>query len=736
MTGQRRYGRWLPPLAAGLIVGAVETVLAVAFAAFVFGGLLAGHLGDGIAMYLAAAALVLSIMAWRAGSRGVVGSVQDAAAAVLAVVAATTAARVADLARVATMGGVRDYEAPDVFLTVVAATLVVTVLCGIAFLALGNLRIGNLVRFVPYPVVGGFLAGTGWLLLNGGIYVASGVSPHLRTIEQLARPYALMRWVPALAFGVVLLLAVRIARRPMVIPAAIAIGLAAFVVGMLVTGSSIQTARDGAWLLGPLESTRWQPWTLRALTGADWSTVLGQWAAIATAVFVAAIAILFNISGSEVVHDRDLDTNEELRDAGVMNVVSGALGGIPGYHALSLTALAARMRVDARATGLIAAAVPAAAVVFGAAVVELIPRMIVGGVLMFLGLAFIVEWVWDKRRVLPPLEYGVVLVILVAIVVRGFLPGVVLGLVLAAVLFAVRYGRTEFVREVPFGDTYRSNVDRPPAERAELRDLAEQVQILRVSGFLFFGSTVGLLARIRRRAQAEPRFLVIDLRRVTGVDPSAVAAFVKVLRLAEAGRFEVVLAGASDAVRAQLERGGVGERDGVLRFEPDLDRALQRCEDALLGTGADAVGLEVDLDGQGGLPRGVVPYLERLSVPEGTVLIRQDEPPGDVYLLGSGRLAVHALTAEGTTVRLRTLRPGVVVGEVALYTGEPRTADVVAETPAVVFRCSRGSIELMEASDPELAAALHRWLATTLAARLNDTLRAADALLDERSGRP
>ena len=115
--------------------------------------------------------------------------------------------------------------------------------------------------------------------------------------------------------------------------------------------------------------------------------------------------------------------------------------------------------------GLIAAAVPLAGVIVGASVIELIPRMIVGGVLVFLGLAFLVEWVWDKRKVLPPLEYGVVLVILAAIIARGFLPGVVVGLVLAVVLFAVNYGRTELVREVDFGETYHSNVDRPPAER-------------------------------------------------------------------------------------------------------------------------------------------------------------------------------------------------------------------------------------------------------------------------------
>jgi SulP family sulfate permease len=72
----------------------------------------------------------------------------------------------------------------------------------------------------------------------------------------------------------------------------------------------------------------------------------------------------------------------------------------------------------------------------------------------------------------------------------------------------------------------------------------------------------------------------------------------------------------------------------------------------------------------------------------------------------------------------------VVVGEVAHYTGVPRTADVVTETPAVVLRLSYDAIARIEADQPELAAALHRWLAWTLAERLGDTLRTFDAMLD------
>jgi SulP family sulfate permease len=722
-------------VAAGVIIGAVEAVLAIAFAALIFGGVLVGKLGDAIGLYLVAAALTLGILAWRAGSRGVVGSVQDAAAAVLAVVASTTAAKAANITRVAETAAVGHVETPDVFLTVIAATLVVTVLCGVVFLVLGTFKLGNLVRYIPYPVVGGFLAGTGWLLFKGGIYVASGVEVHgsRRSFRLLTSTNTLEHWVPAFVFGLVLLLGVRLVRRPMVIPVVLAAGLALFALGMVMTGSSLDAAREGRWLLGPFETTRlWQPWTLRSLSGADWSAVFQQWAGIATAVLVAAIAILFNISGTEVVLHRDLDTNRELRDAGLLNVVSGALGGIPGYHALSLTALSEAMSVNARVAGLVGALVPLGAVVFGASFIELIPRVIVGGVLVFLGLAFLVEWVWDKRKVLPRVEYAVVLVILAGVVAKGFLPGVVLGLVMAVVLFAVSYGRIELVREVPFGETYRSNVDRPAAERALLRSLSDRVQILRVHGFVFFGSANGLLERIRKRAEEGGlRYLVLDLQRASGVDASAAVALAKVSHVAEASGFELVLAGASDDVRSRLERGGVVEAPGVVSFAPDLDRGLQRCEDGLLEE-AGAVAAD-PAAGNGvvvGMPPGLMPYVERISLPEGAVLIRQDEPPDDVFVLASGSLRVELVTPEGRRMRMRTVLPGVVVGEVAMYLGVPRTADVVAEVPSEVLRLGRASIERLESEDPELAAALHRWLATTLAVRLGDTMRVFDALLD------
>jgi SulP family sulfate permease len=698
------------------VIGALEVVVAASFAGLVFSGLLKRYVSDGIALYLAAATIALAFLAWRGGAKGVVGSLQPPTPAVLAALATPVALHAFG------SGG------PD-FLTVVLATVVVTVAAGITCVVLGIQRRGDLLRFVPYSVVGGFLAGVGWLLIGGGVAVTVNESPFLLPIADLLPREALVRWAPAVFIGALLLVSSRVVKRSFAVPVVLVAAIAAFAIGLAVTGSSIDEARSDGWLLlGAFDDApRWQPWSTNAIVDADPIALLEQAPGIAAAILITVLGLSYNVNATEVVLDRDLDTNRELRDAGVLNVVSGALGGIPGYHALSLTALAARMSVDARTAGLVAAAVPLAAIVFGASVIALIPRMVVGGVLVFLGLAFIVEWVWDKRKVLPRVEYLIVVVILAGIILKGFLPGVVLGLVMAVVLFAVSYGRIELVREVAFGDTYRSNVDRSPAEREALRRLGERVAVFRLNGFVFFGSANALVERIRTRVEASPlRFLVMDLRRVSGVDSSAVASFVKVSHLAQANGFELVLAGASGAVRAQLERGGVAE-GGVVAFVPDLDRGLQRCEDVLLA--------ETSLGGGDGawateMPAGLRPYLEREELPEGAVLIRRDEQPRDVFVLSSGRLRVQTETETGTPMRLRTIRPGVVVGEVAMYTGARRTADVVAETPVEVLRLTTAAIERIEAEDPGLASAVHRWLARTLAERLAETQRAVEAVVD------
>ncbi|MFP4635970.1 MAG: cyclic nucleotide-binding domain-containing protein, partial [Nitriliruptoraceae bacterium] len=82
----------------------------------------------------------------------------------------------------------------------------------------------------------------------------------------------------------------------------------------------------------------------------------------------------------------------------------------------------------------------------------------------------------------------------------------------------------------------------------------------------------------------------------------------------------------------------------------------------------------------------------------------------------------------GVRRRLRTMLPGTVIGEVAAYLDVPRSADVIAEDDVVVQRLPDASWDRLAQEDPELAAAVHSWLARQLATRLTATLRTLQAL--------
>jgi SulP family sulfate permease len=252
---------------------------------------------------------------------------------------------------------------------------------------------------------------------------------------------------------------------------------------------------------------------------------------------------------------------------------------------------------------------------------------------------------------------------------------------------------------------------------------------------MFFGTANALLERVRalaEDAEARVRFIVLDFRGVSGADSSAVLVFHKVTQLAESHGFEVVFTAVPDRVLRQLEHGGIDGDVRDVRFESDLDHGLQWCEDALLGT--DTVVDVGDVRSAAGMPIELAarlePFMERLEIPVGSILLRQDEPPQDVFVLESGRLRVEMRTRDGERVRLRTMRPGIVVGEVALYTGISRTADVISETACIVLRLRRSTLSQLRAEDPRLAADVHRWFATVLAQRLAETLRMVDSLVD------
>lgn len=721
----------LTGLLSGLIVGIVVVIVAISFAVLIFSGELDRFAPNGIGLALYTAAVMAGLIALTSSFRGMVATPQDVPAAITALIAAAVVAALPT-----------DTKTPEVLATVIAAIAVTTLVTGLFFLVLGYFKLGGLSRFIPYPVIGGFLAGTGWLLFKGSVGVLTGVPLSFGNLAALMQTEMVMRWLPGLVFGVVLLLVLRRTSHYLALPAMLVGGIMLFFLSLLATGTSIAEATARGWLLEPFPSGDiWRPLGPAALSEVHWGTILAEAPSMLAVMLAGMVALLLNATGLELVVQRDVDLDRELRAAGAANLVAGLGGGMVGFQTLALSALGHRIAPNSRVVGLVSAAMCAACLIFGSTLLTLFPKPILGGLLLFLGLAFLVEWVYDAWFRLPRIDYFVVMIILLAIAAAGFLESVGLGIAITVILFVFNYSRIDVVKQSLSGATYKSNVQRPTKHTRALRVHGHELFILQLQGFVFFGTANQLVEQLKTRigetGLPAVRFLLLDFRLVSGIDSSAVLGFVKMRQLAENEDVTLVFAHTSPEIRRQLENNGIREEeDGNVHWFPELDRAVEWCEDQiLLARGiapqephlplAERLARVLASDQTSELMK----YLEKVEVPAGHVLMRQDDPPDDLYLIESGKITVQIELADGRTARLLTLGAGTAVGQEELYLGGSRAASVITEAPSIVYRLSAGALHRMETDEPQLAILLHHLMARVLAERLVATRRSLESLM-------
>lgn len=716
-----RPDRLIPVVLGGLLLGILQVALATSFATLIFSGDLAAHLSRGIGVALFSTAVGIAITSLLTSYPAIQAGNQDAPAAIVGVMAAGIAAAVtSEEARLA---------------TVIIATSLTTLITGLFLLGLGTFRLAGLVRFLPYPVAGGFLAGTGWLLLVGGISTMAGQEFSFAELPAFFEPGVLLYWLPGLLVGAMILALSGRVRHYLFMPGMILGIIVVFYLISALLGVTPGELSDAGWLVGPFPTGRlWQPITTTELAAVDWSALWPQLPNLVSAVVISAIALLLNATGLELARNRDIDLNREMRAAGWANLASGMGAGLVGYAQLSVSSLAVRLGAAYRLTGFISAALAGAVLWFGGGALGFVPTIVFGALLVYLGLSFLWEWVVETRARLPRIDYFIIWLILFIIAAVGFLEGVLVGIIATVTMFVVSYSRTSVVKHELTGATFKSRVTRSPEDRALLEAIGDQAYFLQLQGFIFFGTANSLLEQVRARVrQLSTRYVVIDFRQVIGLDSTALLSFSKLVQLARDNGFTLVLSGLSNTLRGQFERGGLGEEKGVLRYARDLDYAAEWCEDQLCATARD------DLEGRslldhllaivpGPATERLVGYMAREQVPRGARLIEQGAEPDHVFFLESGQLTAQLESPGAPPVRLETMQGGRAVGELGFYMGTRRSAAVVADRPSVIYIMPKATLDRLEKDDAEAAYVFHRIIIHVLGERVLHLVRAVDAL--------
>lgn len=724
--GNWRWSRLAPAVTVGLITGVLEVILALSFAALIFSGPLATYLPNGIGLALIGAIVNGVAVALLTSAPGVVSGNQDIPAAIMGIAASSVVAGAA----------AADMEAT--FVTVVAMVGLTTILTGLFFYALARFRLGNLMRFLPYPVVGGFLAATGWLLFLGGIGIMTDLHISLENAATLFEPAGMLRWVPGVAFASVMVFLLRRVDHVLALPGVVGAGVALFYVAAALAGQGVPMLQADGWLLGPFPGQRlWHPLTFSELSLVNWEAIARQLPDMATIMALSAISLLLNSGALEAALDNDIAPNRELRAAGIANLLGGALGGLVGYQQLSLSVLNHRAAGPSRLTGLIAALTCAIVLLLGGSFMSLFPKLVLGGLLSFLGLTFLLDTIVTSWQTIPRSDYAVMILILIVAATVGFMEAIGVGLLAAVALFVVNYSRTDVVRNELTGRTLQSRVTRNPEACRRLDERGRQLAIFRLQGYIFFGTADSLVARLAERLERNEQdgisFLILDFSHVTGVDSTAISSFVKIMRLAQRKSVTLVLTAPNRTLLDQLVTRSVA--GDICNIFNDLDRGLEYCEEQLLASTDLAVAgdgsLEEALAGRlndTNKAQRLLSHFQRLDVTEGDVLMRQGDPADALFFLWTGQVSAYLEQADGGRVRLQTMRDWNMLGEIGFFLDAERTATVVAEKPGVVYRLARGSLARMRESDPDAVAALQQLTIEFLGERATHLVGVVDAL--------
>ncbi|MEO0408354.1 MAG: hypothetical protein AAF289_13485, partial [Cyanobacteria bacterium P01_A01_bin.135] len=188
--------RLIPTVTAGSITGVLLVIYAISMAALIFTGPLGEFIPVGIGLGLFTAIGIAVMVALTNSLPGVVAMPQDSSAVILALLASAIVAQLPP-------------GDPAVLPTVIMGLAIATVTVGLVYLLLGGFKLGNLIRFIPYPVVGGFLAGTGYLLAQGAFNVMADRFFSLADLPALLAPPLLIRWLPGCAIALTLVLLLR-----------------------------------------------------------------------------------------------------------------------------------------------------------------------------------------------------------------------------------------------------------------------------------------------------------------------------------------------------------------------------------------------------------------------------------------------------------------------------------------------------------------------------------------------
>ena len=673
-------------ISAGCIVGLSAIIYAISYGALLFTGPLTPYVGYGIAAALATAGIG-ALFGWLSQERTFVSGPDSNTISVLA-------AMVTVLAAASSPG---DHTANRVIATLFVSSIV----SAVAFYLLARFKLAGLIRYIPFSVMAGFLAATGWLMCSGAMNIIAGTPLSIQGLEALvANPYR-----PELVLGLAVVVALgalaRVASAAVLIPMVL-LGATALTHLFLASGVCQASAcTQAVWMFAALPDATWLPPWRNPLDGADLRALLHTLPSMLMVSFVGLLTILLSLASLELDYKKEFDLNRVLKAHAASTGMSALLGGFVGIISIGRTTLNHHAGGGAW-SGLVAAAMCLAVLLGAGDVITYVPKAALGGLVLYLGLGMLTQWLWQQRKTTSRDEFMQIVLIVVLVANYGYLVGFAAGVLIACGIFVLTYSKLPLTSVTTTLAVLASSVVRSGQAMAVLRQRGERTIVYRLQGYVFFGSANKIDTMFQALAIDSLDCVILDFTKVSGVDLSAIGVLQRILRRYrnQPLQFYFVHAPSNQSALQSVSSDG-----SALRFFASLDAALEAAEDqalgehAVAGDGSDCFAFLDSADDRAAFQS----YCSSLLLKQGELLCSDGEFSDAIYFVASGSFNVVKATDTHTGHRLAKISGGAMVGEMAFYTGQARTASIIAVVDSTVYALDNSALQRMRAQAPEMA---------------------------------
>lgn len=447
--------------------------------------------------------------------------------------------------------------------------MMASIIAGVLLIIMGILRVGSLIKFIPFTITTGFTAGIAVTIVIGqlkdffGITYAEGVKP----IETVDKVKAFGEFfgtfnTQALVVGIVCLVVLFVwplfnQRIPSSL-IAVVVGIAIVKLGHL----NVNTIGDLYTISNSLPTFRMPEFSLE-LIGHEFTDGF-------TIAILAAIESLLSCVVADSMINSNHNSNQELIAQGIGNIGSVLFGGIPATGAIARTAANIKNGGKTPVAGMVHSVVLVLVLVLLMPYAALIPMPTIAAILFQVaynmsGWRTFVEII--QRA--PKSDIIILIATFVLTIIFDLVVAIEFGMIAACFLFMKRMSEEAAIRGwVDFED-----LDENDSDRTELKKVPKHISVYEISGPMFFGA-VDMLNEITAKSFTE--VIIIRMRSVPAIDVTAIRSLEMLIKRAKKKEIAIIFSHVNEQPMHALEKSGIVDMVGRENFLPHIDEAIDR----------------------------------------------------------------------------------------------------------------------------------------------------------------